>query len=104
MEILTRIKTGFFEIRPYLLKAEEGSLLLIPIQDMMNGIICLAESDIRAIALTDGRIPELEIETENKIYSCLLDEGCLVSEVVNELKNKLNVNIICEYKGGKKHA
>ncbi len=104
MEILARIKTGFFEMKPYRLKAEEGSLSLIPLQEGGEGIIVLSEGDILSVTLTEGRLPELEIQTRNELYSGTLEESCSLAEVINYLKESLNINITCEYKGGEKHA
>lgn len=104
MEILVRIKTGFFERKPYRLKAEEGSLLLVPVQEGGEEIIDLAEGDILSVALTEGRLPELEIQTRDALYCGTLAVGCPLAAVVNDLKNHLNIDITCEYKGGEKHA
>lgn len=104
MEILARIKTGFFEIKPYRLKAEEGSLSLIPLQEGGEGIIVLSEGDILSVTLTEGRLPGLEIQTRNGLYSGILEGNCSFAEVINYLKEYLNINITCEYKGGDKHA
>ena len=57
MEILARIKTGFFEMKPYRLKAEEGSLSLIPLQGSGEGVNVLSEGDILSVTLTEGRLP-----------------------------------------------
>ena len=100
MDILARIKTGFFEIKPYRLKAEEGSLLLVPLQESGGDAIVLTERDILSVTLTEGRLPELEIQTRNKLYSGILEESCSLAEVINYLKENLNINITCEYKGG----
>ena len=104
MEILARIKTGFFEIKAYELKAEEGSLSLIPLHESGEGVIVLSEGDIISVTLTEGRLPGLEIQTRNELYSGILDESCTLAEVINYLKEYLNINITCEYKGGEKHA
>lgn len=104
MEILARIKTGFFEMKPYRLKAEEGSLLLVPVQEGGEGVVILAEKDILSVTLTEGRLPEMEIQTRNELYSGILEESCSLAEVINYLKEYLNINITCEYKGGEKHA
>ena len=104
MELLARIKTGFFEMRPYRLKAEEGSLLLIPLQESGEGVVVLSEDDILSVTLTEGRLPELEIQTRDVLYSGTLEAGGSLSEVVNHLKEYLNINITCEYKGGERHA
>jgi hypothetical protein len=104
MEILARIKTGFFEMKPYRLKAEEGSLSLIPLQEGGEGTIVLSEGDILSVTLTDGRLPGLEIQVRNELYSGILEEGCSLAEVINYLKESMNINITCEYKGGEKHA
>lgn len=104
MEILARIKTGFFEMKPYRLKAVEGSLSLIPLQEGGEGAIVLSECDILSVTLTDGRLPGLEIQVRNELYSGILEESCSLAEVINYLKQYLNINITCEYKGGEKHA
>ena len=44
MDIIARIKTGFFEMKPYRLKAEDGSLLLIPIREDGEEVVVLAVS------------------------------------------------------------
>lgn len=100
MEILARIKTGFFEMKPYRLKAEEGSLLLVPVQATSEESIILSERDILSVTLTEGRLPELEIQTCNELYSGVLEESCSLAEVINYLKEHLSINITCEYKGG----
>lgn len=104
MEILARIKTGFFEMKPYRLEAEEGKLSLIPLQEGGEGILILLEGDIISVTLTAGRLPELEIQTRNKLYSGILGENCSLAEIVNYLKEHLSINIFCEYKGGEQHA
>ena len=104
MEILARIKTGFFEMKPYRLKAEEGSLSLIPVQEGGEGAIVLSEGDILSVTITEERLPDLEIQTRDALYSGALEVGCSLAEIVDYLKRNLNINIICEYKGGKKHA
>lgn len=104
MEILARIKTGFFEMKPYRLKAEDGKLLLIPIREDGEEVVVLAEGGILSVTLTEGRLPDLEIQTRDAPYIGTLEEGSSLAEVVNYLKEHLNINIICEYKGGEKHA
>ncbi|MPM07664.1 hypothetical protein SDC9_53971 [bioreactor metagenome] len=104
MEILARIKTGFFEMKPYRLKAEEGCLSLLPLQEGGEGLIVLPEGDILSVTLTEGRLPELEIQTPNELYTGILEESCSLTEVISYLKQCLNINITCEYKGGEKHA
>ena len=104
MDILARIKTGFFETKPYRLRAEEGSLSLIPLQEGGEGIIVLSEGDILSVTLTEGRLPELEIQTCDAPYTGTLEEGSILAEVVNYLKEHLNINITCEYKGGAQNA
>ncbi len=104
MEILTRIKCGFFEMKPYLLKVEKRSLLLVPLQEGDERVIVLSEDDILAVTLTQGRLTELEIQTHNELYSGILVESCSLAKVLNYLKKNLNIHITCEFKGGEKHA
>ena len=104
MDIIARIKTGFFEMKPYRLKAEDGNLSLIPLQEGGEGIIVLSEGDILSVTLTEGRLPELEIQTRDAPYTGTLEENCSLAEVVHCLKEHLNINITCEYKGGAQNA
>lgn len=104
MEILVRIKTGFFEMKPYRLKAEEGSLLFVPLREDGGEIMLLAKGDILSVTLTERRLPELEIQTLDALYSGILADSCSLEEVVNHLKENLNITITCEYKGGEKHV
>ena len=104
MDIIARIKTGFFEMKPYRLKAEDGNLLLIPIREDGEEAVVLAEGDILSVTLTEGRLPELEIQTRDARYSGTLEEGSSLAEVVQCLKEHLNINITCEYKGGAQNA
>ena len=104
MDIIARIKTGFFEMKPYRLKAEDGNLLLIPIREDGEEAVVLAEGDILSVTLTEGRLPELEIQTRDALYSGTLEEGSSLAEVVQCLKEHLNINITCEYKGGAQNA
>ncbi len=99
MDITARIKTGFFEVMQYRLKAEKGSLLLVPIQAEDGERIVLAEGDILSVALSEGRLPELEIQTRETLYSGILGEGCSIAEVMCYLKESLNINITYEHRG-----
>lgn len=100
MEIMVRIKTGFFEMNQYLLRAKDGSLLLYPLREGAGEPIVFTAGDIVSVTLTDGRLHELEIQTHNELYSGILEESCSLAEVINYLKKYLNINITCEYKGG----
>jgi len=100
VEIVARIKTGFFKVKPYRLKADVGSLSLVPLQEGGEGIIVFSEGDILSVTLTEGRLPGLEIQTRNELYSGTLDERCSLAEVINYLNEYLNINITCEYRGG----
>ena len=104
MDIIARIKTGFFETKPYRLKVETGRLFLVPVQATSEESIILSERDILSVTLTEGRLPDLEIQARDSLYSGTLEENCSLAEVVHCLKEHLNINITCEYKGGEKHA
>lgn len=104
MELLVQLKTGFFEKRPYRLKAEDGSISLIPIKESGAEVIFISEGSILSVTLMEGRLPELEIQTRNEMYTCIINGSCSIAEAIKYLKEYLNINITCEYKGGEKNA
>ena len=100
MELIVRMKTGFFEKTPYRLEAAEKSLILIPVHADSAERIILPQEDILSVTLTERKSPELEIQTRGAVYGGTLEEGCPFNEAVSYLNENLNVKITCEYKGG----
>jgi|GEM_PF-508799 len=100
---VVRMKTGFFETTPYRLKAGEAGLLLVPMGAGDAKRIVLAEQDILAVTLTERRLPELEIQTRDALYTGVLEPGYPFADAVRYLKGRLHAKIICEYLGGEKN-
>ena len=100
MELIVRMKTGFFEKTPYRLEAVEKALLLAPVNAGSTERIVLEQEDILSITLTERRSPELEIQTSGAVYAGILEDGCPFGEAVSYLNENLNVKITCEYQGG----
>jgi homoserine trans-succinylase len=104
MDIVIRIKTGFFEKTPYRLAFEKDELRLAPVGSDGVETIILDKKDIRSVTLTERGSLELEIQTRAERYFGVLEDGCPMYAAVNYFKEHLNVNITCEYKGGDKNA
>ncbi len=100
MEPIFRLKTGFFEKTPYRLKVVEKALHLVPVHADGAERIVLAQEDILSITLTERKAPELEIQTQNMLYSGIFEANVSVVEAIGQLKERLNTKFICEYKGG----
>ena len=100
MELIVRMKTGFFEKTPYRLEAVEKGLRLTPVNADSAERIVLEQEDILSVTLTERKSPELEIQTRDTVYAGTLEEGYPFSEAVSYLNENLNVKITCEYKGG----
>ena len=99
MELIVRMKTGFFEKTPYRLEVVEKGLHLIPVHADRADRIVLDQKDILSVTLTERKSPELEIQTRSAVYAGIFEEGCLFGEAVSYLNENLNVKITCEYQG-----
>ena len=100
MELIVRMKTGFFEKTPYRLEVMEKKLLLIPIQAEVAERIVLEKEEILSVTLSQRKSPEMEIQTRDTVYVGVFEEGVAFEGAANYLKKNLNTKIICEYKGG----
>ncbi len=101
MELILRMKTGFFEKTTYRLEAGKRGLFLIPIKDESAGRIALEQEEILSVTLTERRYPELEIQARDTAYTGVFETETAFEEAANYLKERLNTKIICEYRGGK---
>ncbi len=104
MGVIVWLKTGFFEKTAYRLEAGTNGLLLVPEKGEGAGRIVLSEKNLLSVVLTEGRLPELEIQTRDALYQAVFGEGISFEEALDYLKKHLSVNITCEYKGGENHA
>lgn len=101
MELILRVKTGFFEKTAYRLEAEKKELRLIPIQAEGAERIVLRREELLSVTLRERKSPELEIQTGDTVYVGVFEEGIAFEETANYLKEHLNTKIIFEYRGGK---
>ena len=104
MDLIVRMKTGFFEKAEYRLEASDDGLTLTTAAAESAERIDINEKDILSASLREGRLPELELQTRDALYQAVFGEGISFEEVLSFLKKHLSVNITCEYKGGKKNA
>ena len=104
MDLIVRLKTGFFEKTAYRLESLNGRLTLSPVSADGAERIVLDEKDVLSVTLTEGRVPELEIQTKDVLYQAVFAEGISFVEALDYLKKHMHVNITCQYKGGEKHA
>lgn len=98
-----RLKTGFFETKPYDLLVGKDRLVLSS-KESESGSIIIPDKNIISIALNNKKAPEIEIQTWEKIFQGSLLEKADFEKLLNSIKENLSVKIICEYKGGKDHA
>ena len=68
-----RLKTGFYETRPYDLYIEPGRLVLSSADDE-NGKVCIDAAALRSFTLINKKLPELEIQTLSAVYLATLKE------------------------------
>lgn len=99
MDIIVRLKTGFFEKTAYRLRLGANGLILIPDKGESAERIVIDRKDIRSVTMTERKHPELEIQTRGAVYVGIIEGGCSFGEAVSYLNENLNVKITCEYKG-----
>ena len=95
-----RMRTGFFETKTYELLIGNDRLVLSSKETESDSIIILA-NNIISITLKNKKVPEIEIQTGEKIFQGSFTEKIDFTKVIDSLKENLSVKIICEYEGGK---
>ena len=98
-----RIKTGFFETKPFDLLIGKGKLILSPTEPE-DQVIIIKEEDILSITLKNVKSLEIEIQTWDKLYQGVLSRKVDYEKLLSELKENINKKIICEYGGEKDYA
>lgn len=88
-----RLKTGFYETRPYDLHLEMGRLLLSSADDE-NGKVWIDEAALRCFTLIDKKLPEIEIQTLSAVYRAALKEEENLEDLFLLLKQYFNRPII----------
>ena len=100
MDVIVRLKTGFFEKTAYRLEMRASRLILIPNKEEFAERIVIDQRDIRSVTLTERKHPELEIQTYDAVYVGIIEGECSFGEVVSFFNENLDAKITCEYKGG----
>ena len=99
MEYELRLKTGFFETKFYDLQINKGKLRLSP-KIPGDKEILLLEKDISDLLLKNGEDLEIEINALEQSYEGTITDKENYNDLLSELKDNLNIKILCEYEGG----
>jgi len=95
-----RMKTGFYETKLYCLMIRKGKLILSPIESD-DPVITIFDESILNITLIEGeKASGIEIQTNGRIYECLLTNKMDYELLLTLLKENINKKIICEFEGG----
>ena len=94
-----RLKTGFFETKPFDLLISKGKLILSP-SEAEDQVITISEKDILNITLKNVKSLEIEIQTWDKIYQGVFIDKADYEELLKKLKENINKKIFFEYEGG----
>jgi hypothetical protein len=94
------MKTGFYETKLYNLQITKGELILSPIESD-DSVDKISEESILNITLIEGeKASGIEIQTNGRIYECLLTNKMDYELLLTLLKENINKKIICEFEGG----
>ena len=96
IDILVRLKTGFFGTTPYRLDVGENEFLLVPVNSDSVESIVLTEKDICSVTLKALKHPELEIKTRDTRFDVVLEERHTFREVLSFLRQYINVSTTCK--------
>ncbi|HHU17191.1 MAG TPA: hypothetical protein GXZ70_03050 [Clostridiales bacterium] len=95
-----RMKTGFYETKLYNLQITKEELILSPIESD-DSVDKISEESILNITLIEGeKASGIEIQTNGRIYECLLTNKMDYELLLTLLKENINKKIICEFEGG----
>ncbi len=94
-----RIKTGFFETKPFDLLIGKGKLILSPTEPV-DQVVVIQEKDIMCITLKNVKSLEIEVQTWDKIYQGTFTNKDDYEILLGQLKENINKKIVCEYEGG----
>lgn len=100
MSIDIKLKTGFFETKPYRIKIINRALHFCPINSDCGDMFILNADSIVTVTLMQST-SKLEISTKNAIYSGFLDDDRDWIETFKFFKESLRAKIIYEYQDDK---
>lgn len=98
-----RLKTGFFETKPYRLIIGNGEVVLSP-EEPEGRSITIPDGEILSIGMDNHKAPEIEIHTRDKRYCCTLNAKTDFEKIISSIKENPSVKIVYEYEGGEAHA
>ena len=97
MNFQFRMKTGFYETRIYDLLISKGNLVFSP-QESDDPPITIPEEIVLNISLKKNEKSfEMGIQTYEKTYQGLLVNNMDCELLLEELKENISRNILCEY-------
>ena len=90
-----RLKTGFYETKPYDLLISKQKLVLSPIESK-DDAITLSETEILFVYLREIKHYEIEVQTSDHIFQGIFYYNIDIEEVLRLLRNNLHTQIIFE--------
>ena len=96
-----RLRTGFYETKPYALSVGKGVLDLVPKET--GETLSLSDHQLLSVSLSKKKFVELEIQTSERLYLGVLCDQSDFEAVFTSLKENLRTKIHCEseYEGGR---
>ncbi len=91
-----RLKTGFYETKPYCLSIGRGVLELLP-EEFGEKIRIFMEKEILSVTLMGKGSAEVEIQTADRLYHMVLCDPLHSGELYQSVKENLRVRIDFEY-------
>lgn len=95
MEFEIRLKTGFFETKPYNLLIGKNRLVLSSVNSADDNI-SVHEKEILLVSLREKKHSEIEVQTMENNYQGVFCDDIDFEEVLRILKENLHAKIICE--------
>jgi len=90
-----RLKTGFYETKPYDLLISKNRLVLSSAESGED-MIFVHEKEILFVSLREKKHSEIEIQTLENSYQAVFCDNTDFEEVLRILEDNLHAKIICE--------
>ena len=97
MEIGLRVKTGFFDTKPYRFLIEDERVLFSPAEEDGEAY-AFRKGEVLCVTLKERPLA-LELVTASSVVAGALVEGSDILEVKNYIQTRLDTKIICEFEG-----
>ena len=99
MRCAVRVKTGFFKTAPYWLSVEQGCLRLTPSSGAGEREQVYYDNTLFSVILFAGKSACIEIHGQERMLEAILSDGSQLPELLRALRQNLNTNITCEFRG-----